>query len=253
VETDGPSTGDPLLVLHGWGSNAQLMRPIASAFSDSHRVCNVDLPGHGHSPPPPEPSWGVPEHAALVAELIEAQLGGGPVTIIGHSNGGRIALYMASDPEYAGLIDRLVLISPSGITPTRPWSTRLKSGLAKTLKAPFEPLPDALRDPAMDWLRHSLVWRALGSSDYNALQGVMRATFVKTVNHHVDDRVHRIDVPTLLFWGDEDTAVSRQQMETLEQSIPDAGLVVLGGAGHYGHLDDPTTVITATCHFLDNT
>jgi len=252
METDGPATGDPLLVLHGWGSNAQLMRPIASAFSRTHRVCAVDLPGHGHSPPPPEP-WGVPEHAALVAELIETKLDGGPITVIGHSNGGRIALYMASDPEYASLIDRLVLISPSGITPERSWRTRLKSGLAKTLKAPFEPLPDALRDPAMDWLRHSLVWRALGSSDYNALQGVMRATFVKTVNHHVDDRVHRIDVPSLLFWGDQDTAVSRRQMETLEAAIPDAGLVILEGAGHYGHLDDPTTVISATRHVLDNT
>jgi len=44
IETDGPATGDPLLVLHGWGSSAQLMRPIAAAFSDTYRICNVDLP-----------------------------------------------------------------------------------------------------------------------------------------------------------------------------------------------------------------
>jgi pimeloyl-ACP methyl ester carboxylesterase len=105
----------------------------------------------------------------------------------------------------------------------------------------------------MDWLRHSLVWRVLGSSDYNALDGVMRETFVKTVNHHLDDRVHRITAPTLIFWGDEDTAVSRRQMETLGGAIDDAGLVVLDGAGHYGHLDDPATVISATRHFLDHT
>lgn len=252
VETAGPADGTPLLLLHGWGSSAQLMRPLAEALSNAYRVVNVDLPGHGHSPPPPEP-WGVPEHAALVEALIDTQMGGGPVTIIGHSNGGRIALYMASSPDYAPRIDRLVLISPSGIAPERSWTTQLRAGVAKTLKAPFEQLPAPLRAPAMDWLRHSLVWRALGSSDYNALDGVMRATFVKTVNHHVDDRVHRIAVPTLLFWGDEDTAVSRRQMDTLEDAIDDAGLVVLDGAGHYGHLDAPTTVIAATRHFLDHT
>lgn len=228
------------------------MRPLAQAFSTTHHVINVDLPGHGHSPPPPAP-WGVPEHAALIQALIEKRLDGGPVTIIGHSNGGRIALYMASDPDLHTLIDRLVLISPSGITPERSWRTRLRAGLAKVLKAPFRLLPAPLRDPAMDWLRHSLLWHALGSSDYNALEGVMRETFVKTVNHHLDDRVHRIDAPTLLFWGTEDTAVSRRQMRILENAINDAGLVVLDGAGHYGHLDDPTTVIAATRHFLDHT
>ena len=251
IEMSGPDTGDPLLLLHGWGSSAQLMRPLADALSDTHRIYNVDLPGHGHSPPPPEP-WGVPEHAALMQSLINDRIGGGPVTVVGHSNGGRIALYMASTPALKPLIDRLVLISPSGITPERSWRVRLRSGMAKALKAPFDHLPDPLHDPAMDWLRHSLVWRALGSSDYNALDGVMRETFVRTVNHHLDGPVHRIEVPTLIFWGDQDTAVSRRQMEFLEDAIEDAGLVVLEGAGHYGQLDDPATVIAATRHFLEH-
>lgn len=251
IETTGPETGEPLFLLHGWGSSAQLMRPLAGALDDAFRIYNVDLPGHGHSPPPPEP-WGVPEHAALVAALIEEHIGGGPVTLIGHSNGGRIALYMASMPALKPLVKRLVLISPSGITPERSWRTRLRAGVAKALKAPFAPLPAPLRAPAMDWLRHSLVWRALGSSDYNALDGVMRETFVKTVNHHLDGPVHRIDVPTLLFWGDQDTAVSRRQMMFLADAIEDAGLVVLDDAGHYGHLDDPATVVSATRYFLEH-
>lgn len=256
VEPAGPVDGSPLLLLHGWGSSAALMQPLANAFADAYRVYNVDLPGHGHSPPPPAP-WGVPEHAALVQALIDERIrpetSQAAVTVIGHSNGGRIALYMASTPDFADRIARLVLISPSGMTPERSLATRVKSGVAKTLKAAFEHLPAMLREPALDWLRHSLVWRALGSSDYNALDGVMRATFVKTVNHHLDGPVHRIDVPTLLFWGENDTAVSRRQMETLEAAIPDSGLVVLEDAGHYGHIDAPATVISATRHFLEHT
>ena len=227
------------------------MRPLADGLSSTYRVHLIDLPGHGHSPPPPAP-WGVPEHGSLLHDYIETEIQG-PVSIIGHSNGGRIALYMTSSPDHADLVDRLVLISPSGVKPKRSWSQAVRSGLATTLKTPFQLLPEPLHTPAMDWLRHSLVWRMLGSSDYNALSGVMRETFVKTVNYHLNGALSRIDVPTLLFWGTADEAVSRRQMAVLEDTLADCGLVELEGAGHYGHLDQFDTVLSGTRHFLENT
>lgn len=250
IERKGPASGPPLLLLHGWGSNAQNLTPFANALSDSYQVHILDLPGHGTSPPPPEP-WGVPEHAALLHAYIQNEIQA-PTTLLGHSNGGRISLYMASSPEHTELVERLILISPSGVRPSRSWRYHLRSGLAKALKAPFQVLPSPLRAPAMDWLRHSLVWRMLGSSDYNTLSGVMRETFVKTVNHHLNGELEHIQVPTLLFWGTEDTAVSRRQMEVIKESIADCGLVELDGAGHYGHLDNFDTVLSATRHFLEN-
>jgi pimeloyl-ACP methyl ester carboxylesterase len=250
VEVRGPAGAPPLLLLHGWGSSAQNMAPLANALS-SHRTHAVDLPGHGASPPPPEP-WGVPEHATLLHTYVQDEIQG-PVAVIGHSNGGRIALYMASTADFSDVIDRLVLISPSGVQPERSLGYYVRSGVASTLKAPFQVLPSPLREPAMDWLRHSLVWRLLGSSDYNTLSGVMRETFVKTVNHHLNGALQRIRVPTLLFWGTEDEAVSRRQMEVIEDAIDDCGLVELEGAGHYGHLDAFDTVLSATRHFLAQT
>ena len=251
MEVSGPEEGRPLLLLHGWGSSAELMRPIAEALNDTFHVFNVDMPGHGQSPEPPA-ALGLPEHAALVGDLIGEEIGK-PVTILGHSNGGRIALYMASDPDLAKRIERLILISPSGIPAQRSWTYHLRRMTADALKAPFQLLPEGpLRDFGLDWLRHSLLWRALGSSDYQKLDGVMRGTFVKTVNHYVDDRIARIQVPTLLFWGDQDEAISEHQMRVLETTIPDAGLVVLDGAGHYGYLEDPATFLSATRHFLES-
>ncbi|MEX0822555.1 MAG: alpha/beta hydrolase [Rhodothermales bacterium] len=247
----GDASNPPVLLLHGWGSSAENMATIARGLEADYRVVNVDLPGHGLSPPPNEP-LGVPEHAALVARLIETDLNG-PVTIIGHSNGGRIALFMASHDDFKFLIHRLVLVSPSGVTPRRSAGYHARRLLASTLKAPFTLLPGRLRAFGLDWLRHSLLWRALGSSDYRTLSGTMRETFVKTVTHHLDEQVAGIGVPTLLFWGENDTAVSRRQMEFLKTHIPDAGLVVLPDAGHYAYLDEPATFLAATRHFLAHT
>lgn len=227
------------------------MQPLAEALSNAYRTHTIDLPGHGSSPPPPSP-WGVREHALLLQNYIEREING-PATIIGHSNGGRIALFMASHSDFAKHIDRLVLISPSGVEPQRSWGYYLRSGLATVLKAPFRILPSPLRDPAMDWLRHSLVWRLLGSTDYNELTGIMRQTFVKTVNHTLNGQLEDIEVPTLLFWGTDDTAVSRRQMDVIEAAVDDCGLVKLDGAGHYGHLDDFDTVLSGTRHFLEHT
>lgn len=250
VELSGPEGAPPLLMLHGWGSSAALMQPLAGALSSTFRVHNVDLPGHGTTPPPPEP-WGVPEYAALVADYIRAQMGGGPVPVVGHSNGGRISLFMASEPEYAPLVGKLALVSPSGVTPVRTFKYHLKRTVASVLKAPFTVLPPRLRDFGLDWLRHSLVWKLLGSSDYSNLSEAMRGTFVKTVNFHLEDRLPHVKQPVLLFWGDGDTAISRVQMETMERLLPDAGLFVVEGAGHYAYLDALDVVANGTRHFFE--
>lgn len=250
VLLSGPETGLPVLVLHGWGSRAAWMGPFLEGLSPECRVHALDVPGHGLTPPPSEP-WGVPEYAAWVAEYVRTRIASGPIPAIGHSNGGRILLYMASHPDYTELFSRLVLVSPSGIRPKTSPEVQLKRAISKTVRFPLRFLPEGPAKAFVDdWLRHSLLWKWLGSSDYNQLSGVMRATFVRTVTHVLDDVVHRIPQPTLLFWGDRDTAVSRYQMEVLAGSMPDAGLFVLPGAGHYGYLDAPDVVVGGTRAFL---
>jgi pimeloyl-ACP methyl ester carboxylesterase len=249
VEVGGPEGAPPVVMLHGWGSSAALMRPMAQMLTDERRVHNLDLPGHGRTPPPPH-AWGVPEYAELVAAYVRTHIGPGPYPFVGHSNGGRISLFMASTDAYAGLISKLVLVSPSGVTPPRGMSYHVKKNVARVLKAPVGLLPRAWQDEAHTHLRHSLVWSWLGSSDYQNLDEAMRGTFVKTVGFHVDDQLGRVGQPTLLFWGDGDTAVRRVQMETLERELQDAGLVTLPGAGHYGYLDAPDIVAAGARQFL---
>ncbi|MEZ4703337.1 MAG: alpha/beta fold hydrolase [Rhodothermales bacterium] len=249
VETSGPAHADVVLLLHGWGSSAALMRPIAHMLAPSYRVLAIDLPGHGLTPPPPEP-WGVPEYARLVAAFLDRE-GLERVHIVGHSNGGRIALYMASDPDLARYVASLALISPSGTRPTRSVSYYVRSGIARALKLPIRLLPGRLRATGMDWLRHTWIWPLLGSSDFRQLTGVMRETFVKTANCYLEDRLARIEAPTIVLWGTGDDAISRKQMHTLVAGVRGAQLIELPGAGHYGYIDQPAPVAEALSRHLE--
>ncbi len=248
TETEGTRDKPQILLLHGWGSSAELMRPIADRLKDQFEFHIFDLPGHGKSPSPAK-SMGVPESAEIVVAYIKKYMTA-PVDIIGHSNGGRISLYLSATPEKQDLIKRLILISPSGVKRQRSLKFYVKKYLGKTLKFPFALLPLRFKEPGLARLRASLLWKSLGSSDYKALSGPMRETFVKTVNFYLEDLLPKVKASVLLLRGSEDDAISENQMRTMERLIPDAGYIELPGAGHFGYLQQPEIVSQAVVNFL---
>ena len=248
VEVRGTKGNTQILLLHGWGSSAELMLPLAESLQDEFEVHAIDLPGHGRSPLPSS-AYGVPESADWVAQYISKNMSK-PTHIMGHSNGGRISLYMAARQEYAGLIDRLVLISPSGVKRKRTARFYFKKYLGKTLKFPFALLPPQLKKLGLSRLRDSLVWKSLGSSDYRTLSGVMQETFVKTVNCYLENDLGKVNSSVLLLRGSEDDAISDSQMKVMLNLIPDAGYVELPGAGHFGYLSHLNTVVKSSKSFF---
>jgi len=248
AEVRGKKGHAQILLLHGWGSSAELMLPLADSLQNDFEVHAIDLPGHGKSPQPSS-SYGVPQSAEWVAEYISTKMSK-PVHIIGHSNGGRISLYMAAHEKFSTLLDRLVLISPSGVRRNRSAKFYFKKYLAKTLKLPFVLLPPFLKKPGLARMRDSLVWKSLGSSDYKSLSGVMQETFVKTVNCYLEDDLQRVNSSVLLFRGSDDNEISDGQMKVLRERIPDVGYVELPGANHFGYLSHLDMVVNGTKHFL---
>ncbi|MCI0351940.1 MAG: alpha/beta hydrolase, partial [Acidobacteriales bacterium] len=92
-----------------------------------------------------------------------------------------------------------------------------------------------------------------GSPDYKAAQGVMRETFVKVVNEDLLPYAGRVKPSTLLLWGDQDDDAPLWQGQLLEKTIPDAGLVVFEGAGHYSYLDRLSETVRILDHFFKET
>src|SRR5450756_804408 len=168
------------------------MTPLIVGLRDKYRVLALDLPGFGGSSPPPAP-WGTPEYAAFV-ERAMTSLGVTRATYIGHSFGGRIAIWLAAlSPE---AVQALVLIDAAGIRPSATFRGRLRQLLYKTARTVLRLPILGTKRPA---LRERLAMR-FGSADYRATTGVMRASMVKTVNLDLAACLGAIKTPTLLLW-----------------------------------------------------
>ena len=91
-----------------------------------------------------------------------------------------------------------------------------------------------------------------GSSDYNNASPMRRAILSKVVNEDLMYCMPKISAPTLLIWGENDTATPLSDAKTMEKLIPNAGLVSFPGCGHYSFLDNPVQFTAVLRSFLNS-
>ena len=232
-------TGSPVVVLHGWGGRIESMAPVIDCLRSQRRVFACDLPGFGGSDPP-DGAWGTVDYARLVGELLDAH-DIPRADFVGHSFGAKTSIYLAAThPER---VHRLVLVGSSGLTSPASTRVRAKRALSRTARAAARLGPAGRRFRAF-------VYDRIASQDYKDA-GPMRATMVKVVNEDLKEMLPRVKAPTLLVWGTEDDAVPVRHARTMERLIPDAGLVLFEGAGHFAYLDEPDRFCRIARHFLD--
>ena len=231
------------VVLHGWGASSAAVASIQACLADSHDSVAPDLPGFGTSDPPPA-VWGSTEYVAIVAKLLN-QLGVRRASFLGHSRGGHFAFgFAAAHPER---VDRLVLVDSAGIRGRRGAAYQARVLAFKAGRRMLRTRP--LAGPRGAPLR-ALFERRFGSDDYRAASGPLRGTLVRLVNEDARRLLPRVQAPTLIIWGELDDATPLVDGQLMERLIPDAGLVVFPGAGHFSYADDSGRFCRVVSHFL---
>lgn len=248
VTTSG-NTGRGVLLLHGFMCSAQMMSSVQEALCGRMRVAAIDFPGHGKngkSAPPPKP-WGVPDYMEMTAEVIR-RLNLAPCDIVAHSFGARVAILLAA--TYPELVGRMILTGAAGIKKPQTGGATMKQRVYKGLRGAVN-LMDKTRlfGDLPEKGREALVQK-FGSADYKALTPEMRKTFVKIISQDLTDELPRIKAPTLLYWGAEDTETPLWMGKMMEEKIPDAGLVVQEGAGHFAYLEHNQAFLRIAKNFL---
>lgn len=228
--------GDVILLLHGWGCNITLYDGIIKILTSAHRVVAPDMPGFGKTSEPPEP-WRVDDYVDFITKFLNG-LDIKEFSAVVHSFGGRVLFKLNAKEEQSFIIHKAVLIDSAGIMPKKTFKQKLSLRLYKaarrimSTKALHFLYPDAVEN----------MRKKRGSADYNNATPVMRGTLVNAVNEDLEPLVSKLNCPTLLIWGDADTATPISDAELMERLIPDAGLVICEGAGHYSFLEQPVKV-----------
>ncbi|WP_045114211.1 alpha/beta fold hydrolase [Microscilla marina] len=234
-------SGPNLLLLHGWGCDLEIFKPIQDHFSQRFTTYSIDFPGFGKTPNPPEP-WSTEEYAALTEQFISALNITNPI-LLGHSFGGRVSIRLSA--KHAS-IQKVILTGGAGLKPKRKLDYYVKVYSYKIIKNIFKlPILRNYSEQVLEKYR-----KKSGSSDYKNASGVMRQTLVKVVNEDLRHLLPKMQASTLLVWGEHDTATPLAHAKIMEKEIPDAGLAVLKNTGHYGFLEKRAEFLIIVDHFI---
>jgi pimeloyl-ACP methyl ester carboxylesterase len=210
--------GKDILLLHGWGQNIEMMKPLGDAFANRFRITILDLPGFGESEEPKE-ELSIYDYADILKEMLD-EIGVKKPVIIGHSFGGRIGIIYASKYD----VKKLILMGAPCVR-----SETKESFKVRTLKA-LKKVPGLSKF-------ENFAKNHIGSTDYKNASPVMKKILVNTVNEDLSDCARKIEVPTLLIWGENDVDAPLEDAKKLEALLKDGGLVTYEGGTHYTYLE----------------
>jgi pimeloyl-ACP methyl ester carboxylesterase len=242
--------GPPLVLLHGWPTDSREWRRQIDALSDGWTVVAWDAPGAGRSSDPPE-TFGLPDWADILAAFID-QLGLSRPHVAGLSFGGGLALELYR--RHPRVPRTLILVGAyagwAGSLRKEEVERRLHFMLANCDRPPNEWAPalvsTLLSDQASDGLVAEVT--SIVSSLHPSATKIALRAFAETDLRHV---LPRVNVPTLLLYGEQDVRTGPDVWQPLHEGIPGSKLVLIPDAGHVVHMGAPDRFNAEVRAFLD--
>lgn len=232
--------GKVVLLLHGWAGSVGSFAKLQAELAKKYKVVAIDLPGFGGSQPP-EGAWGLDDYAYFVNNFLAKIEVKKLHALIGHSNGGAIAVRGMARGWLSA--DRLVLLASAGIRGEYKGRIKAIRLVTKAGKALTAPLPKTVKQK----LRKK-VYKTVGSDMLVAEH--LQETFKKVVTDDVRSDATHLALPTLLVYGDKDESTPLPYAKLLNEAIKGSKLEVIPGAGHFVYDDEPAAVLKSLKDFL---
>ena len=265
------TAGPPVVVLHGGpGSNMNGVWPDLQPLGEGRIVITYDQRGGGRSQIIKDPTQLTFTHHVRDLEALRGRLGLERFTLIGESWGAGLAVLYAA--QHPGRVERLVLIGP--MPPSRAIMNRrldesseamgLRRRLAEmTERMPTSPDPIATcREFFSEYSQQfcadpAAMARRRGSSCDGPPEGVRNyfvvnnATFASLGDYDFRPMLARLTMPALVLEGDKSIPSTIESARVFAQSIPNATLALIEGAGHYPQVERPERFFAIVNRFLD--
>jgi pimeloyl-ACP methyl ester carboxylesterase len=259
-----------MLLIHGGRDHCRNWDWVAERFRDRFHIIALDLRGHGDSAWSPDFDYTMTSQVVDLAELIH-QLDLAPLTMIGHSFGGAIALrYAGIYPEH---FEKLVAIEGLGLMPAemqtlaaRPIEERMREWIERqrALKQRHPRRYASLHDAAArmqeanahlnaDQVRHLTLHGLRENADGTfswKFDNHIRALYPIDITPEQRQTMwSRISCPTLLVYG-SDSWASNPEVDGRAAHFPNAHVVTFEGAGHWVHHDRLDAFVAEVERFL---
>lgn len=261
--SDGPvayfdeGQGEAILFIHGLVGDFTHFEHVAPAFTKTHRVVGLDLPGCGISCKPLSRHT-VEGYGRTILDLM-AHLQIERATLVGHSAGALVASTAAMLSSQK--VDRLVLMGPAGL---RRYNLPLR-WLARTVVQP-RLLKATLERLAMPMLDQVFVTRNEYTAKFIAdslnrpvhpTLGEMAKVFHDLIPDLVSpvflDRARELRMPLLVVWGERDKLICRNAVDEMASILPITTFKKVTQCGHMPMIERPAEVIETLRDFLQRT
>lgn len=229
----------PIVLVHGIVGLLNSWWYNIPALSKKHRVYEIVLPDYRDT----KTGYSVEEFVEHVIDVVSTQ-GLERFHLIGHSLGGQISASLAA--QYPHLVDRLVLVSASGLFDETEDHSRFI--IRKVNEGTLRQVVKSLVCPGR--LTDAMVAEALSYyGDKRRLSGMLR-TARKSTKVPITELARKIESPTLLFWGEQDEIIPLAVGRKMAQLIPQSELVTYPESRHAPHMEHAQDFNTRTLEFL---
>ena len=219
-----------LYIIHGWTYSVEPWTSVVSILkSKGIEVEQLRVPGLTAKS---DKSWGIDDYVEWLFKELKRE----PApTILGHSNGGRIALnYLKKYPEGIG---ELILLNAAGINVSN-YKVSFKRRMFKIAAFILRPLKHI---PIV----RKIAYRLIGGSDYDRAPEHMKKTLNNMLQSDSNLDISDIKTPVQILWGANDTTTPLAQGEKMARLLPNASLKVFEGWAHAPYITHPNELAAA--------
>lgn len=213
--------GKAVLFLHGWEGSTASFKWVENEICNSYTCINLDFPPFGKSYSI-KTVYTLDDYFEIVKRILTKH-NIKDVSIVAHSFGCRVATLLSVKTN---LVSKMVFTGGAGIRPRKTIKRIFKSAKYKFYK----------KLVMLGFLSPKVLERFF-SEDYKKLSKIMKLTFKNIVNIDTTNMLQYIDVPVVLFWGENDTETPLYMAKIMNKKIKDSCLITYKNCGHFCYLE----------------
>lgn len=242
--------GSPIIILHGIFGTSDNWQTFGKQLASDYQVFLVDQRNHGLSPH--SDTFDYPSMAEDLQQFIEQHQLDNPI-IIGHSMGGKVAMFHAV--KYPDKLSKLIVvdIAPRSYPVHHQHILEAMSAVDLSSVANRSEVDEQLKPYLADRGVRQFIMKNLNREDNNTFSWKLNLTAIRENIEKVGvalEASEPVKKPTLFIRGEKSDYIQPEDEALIRQIFPEALVVTIKKAGHWVHAEQPQALHETLMKFL---